>query len=79
MYIKLKIMKKLIKKVTIGSLLILSSVTLFSFNNFNKKTTNQQEQPTACKHGQCQATAVSTGNRCLHCVSNAGDSYCWQH
>ncbi len=72
-------MKKLIKKVTIGSLLILSSVTLFSFNNFNKNATNQQEQPSACKHGQCQATAASTGNRCLHCVSNAGDSYCWQH
>ena len=32
-----------------------------------------------CKYGQCYATAKSTGNRCKHCVSNEGDSYCWQH
>jgi len=32
-----------------------------------------------CKYGQCYATAKSTGNRCLHCVSKSGDSYCWQH
>lgn len=33
----------------------------------------------ACKYGQCNATAKSTGNRCLHCVSKSGDLYCWQH
>ncbi len=32
-----------------------------------------------CNYGQCYATAKSTGNRCLHCVSKSGDSYCWQH
>lgn len=32
-----------------------------------------------CHHGQCQATAKTTGKRCKHCVSNAGDRYCWQH
>jgi hypothetical protein len=32
-----------------------------------------------CTFGQCNAIAASTGNRCLHCVSNSGDSYCWQH
>ena len=72
-------MKKLIKKVTIGSLLVLSSVMLFSFNKSNKNAYIKQEQPTDCNYGQCRATAASTGNRCLHCVSNAGDSYCWQH
>ena len=38
-----------------------------------------QIENAACKHGQCYATAASTGNRCLHCVSNAGDTYCYQH
>lgn len=33
----------------------------------------------ACKYAQCLGTAKSTGNRCKHCVSNNGDSYCWQH
>lgn len=33
---------------------------------------------TACKHGQCQATAKSTENRCKHCVSKTGDKYCYQ-
>lgn len=33
----------------------------------------------ACKYGQCNATAKSTGKRCLHCVSNSGDRNCWQH
>ena len=32
-----------------------------------------------CQHGQCQATAKSTGKRCKHCVSNSGDRYCYQH
>ena len=32
-----------------------------------------------CHYGQCHATAKSTGERCKHCVSNEGDSYCWQH
>jgi len=32
-----------------------------------------------CHYGQCNAIAKSTGQRCLHCVSNPGDLYCWQH
>ncbi len=32
-----------------------------------------------CKFDQCHATAKSTGERCKHCVSNDGDTYCWQH
>ncbi len=72
-------MKTLMKKVTIVSLLILSSVILFSFNKSNENTNFKQDQPTECRYGQCRATAASTGNRCLHCVSNEGDSYCWQH
>jgi hypothetical protein len=32
-----------------------------------------------CKYGQCQAIAKSTGQQCKHCVSNAGDAYCYQH
>lgn len=33
----------------------------------------------ACQYGQCNAIAKSTGARCKHCVSKAGDLYCWQH
>ena len=74
-------MKKLIKKVLIGSFLICTSVMMYSFST-TKEISNSnlhQEQPTDCRYGQCGATAASTGNRCLHCVSNAGDSYCYQH
>jgi len=38
-----------------------------------------QTQNVICDYGQCQATAKSTGNQCLRCVSNSGDTYCWQH
>jgi hypothetical protein len=42
---------------------------------FSKKNTETVE----CKWSQCEATAKSTGKRCLHCVSEKGDKYCWQH
>jgi len=74
-------MKKLIKKVLIGSFLICTSVMMSSFST-TKEISNSnlhQEEPIDCRYGQCGATAASTGNRCLHCVSNAGDSYCYQH
>lgn len=32
-----------------------------------------------CHYGQCHAKTKSTGNRCKHCVSKPGDTYCWQH
>lgn len=72
-------MRKLIKKVLIGSFLICTSVMMLSFNNSNEIVHKNQDHPTDCRYGQCYATAASTGNRCLHCVSNAGDSYCYQH
>jgi hypothetical protein len=35
--------------------------------------------PTECTYGQCKGIAKSTGVRCKHCVSNSGDSFCYQH
>jgi len=32
-----------------------------------------------CVIAQCTANAETTGQRCKHCVSNRGDSFCWQH
>jgi hypothetical protein len=72
-------MKSIFQKVMIASFLVVSYVILSSFNNTKEKDHKHPEQSTACKYGQCMATAASTGNRCLHCVSNSGDSYCWQH
>lgn len=40
---------------------------------------NQTNDNLECRYGQCNATAKSTGRRCLHCVSNPGDLYCYQH
>lgn len=51
----------------------------------NAKSVNTEFQHTdsvnryECRYGQCYATAKSTGRRCLHCVSNPGDLYCYQH
>lgn len=54
----------------------------FSPNHFEKPSkdiiTNVKDTK-GCKYGQCQATAKSTGNRCKHCVSNSGDTTCYQH
>ena len=67
--------------------LILSIITLVTLTSFiavdkvqsnNGKTINDIST-VECKHGQCTATAASTGKTCKHCVSNEGDSYCWQH
>ena len=65
-------------------LLLFLTFGLFGFSpNINKypakyviETNNSN---VACRYGQCQATAKSTGEQCKHCVSNSGDSYCWQH
>jgi hypothetical protein len=54
----------------------------FGFTTVDEVTfTTKQVQEVAldCHYGQCYATAKSTGNRCKHCVSNEGDSYCYQH
>lgn len=72
-------MKKLI--------LLILTLGLFSFSTLSlekteTKTSVKKTERTVnsdCKYGQCEATAKSTGKRCLHCVSEKGDSYCWQH
>jgi len=64
---------------------ILGIVSLLSFTNTSSEFTSNEFQQTNdyelldCKYSQCKATAKSTGLRCKHCVSNAGDSNCWQH
>lgn len=63
-------------------LLIIGVIGFLSFRTFNNndvKTSAINYSTVNCKIGQCQATAKSTDNRCKHCVSNSGDSYCWQH
>jgi hypothetical protein len=54
----------------------------FSFSSIENNTVVSNEaniENYECKYGQCHATAKSTGKRCKHCVSNKGDSNCWQH
>ncbi|WP_366185355.1 hypothetical protein [Flavobacterium ovatum] len=65
---------------------ILLSLLAFGFLSFSsadctieKSTPKNITEVTACNYGQCRATAKSTGNQCKHCVSNSGDSFCWQH
>lgn len=80
-------MKKEIKKLFVGALILVASLSLTSFSSNENPSTpksnkgNEKEvaAPTDCHHGQCNAIAKSTGKRCLHCVSNAGDLYCYQH
>jgi hypothetical protein len=73
-------MKKHLLKLGIALTL---AVVGISTTSFGEKQFNQIASPTEevldCHYGQCKATAKSTGNRCRHCVSNEGDSYCWQH
>lgn len=73
------IMKKLV--------LLILTLGLFSFfpmstENLKTKTSVKKIEKVAnsdCKYGQCEATAKSTKKRCKHCVSEQGDTYCWQH
>ena len=71
------------KKICTLSLLAAVVISGFAFTTINQDpaavSTTQQVETVTCKHGQCHATAKSTGKRCKHCVSNAGDRYCWQH
>lgn len=69
------------KKLLLLSFLTLSLLT-FSPNSLAKaltKTSIKKIVSVECQYGQCQATAKSTGKQCKHCVSNSGDSYCFQH
>lgn len=73
-------MKNLILKISVVAVLVICSFTYL--NASSKVITASQvsiNQKVECKYGQCQATAKSTGKRCRHCVSNAGDVNCWQH
>ncbi|MDC0302281.1 hypothetical protein OAL39_01100 [bacterium] len=74
-------MKKLIFSTIAFGFLAISTMSLTSAVNEKQQSNSNSDQieNAACKHGQCYATAASTGNRCLHCVSNAGDTYCYQH
>jgi hypothetical protein len=70
------------KKYFLTFLLFLAVGISFSFSSLENNivsfdTVNIESYE--CKYGQCHATAKSTGKRCKHCVSNKGDSNCWQH
>lgn len=72
-------MKKIISLITL-IIVIAFSYTISNSNSIGfHSETNTLIEELACKHGQCHATAISTGNRCKHCVSNEGDKFCWQH
>ena len=68
------------KKLLFSSVLVFS---ILSFSPINEKAKHKNNttvtENVACKYGQCEATAQSTGEQCKHCVSNKGDKYCWQH
>lgn len=63
-------------------ILVLGILSLFSFTNIDTVQREKLELryiSVDCKYSQCQSTAKSTGNQCKHCVSNSGDTYCYQH
>jgi len=64
------------KKIILSFIL---ATSLLSFTPNEKPTPSKAEISQTCKHGQCQATAKSTGKQCKHCVSNTGDKFCYQH
>jgi len=68
------------KKIIVGLFLATAFLSFKPIEKIVANSTNvRTEISQNCKNGQCQATAKSTGNRCKHCVSNAGDKYCYQH
>lgn len=66
------------KKLTLISLLAIGLLS-FNFSDTTTVTTSKENTSLDCKYGQCKAIAKSTKKRCKHCVSNSGDSYCYQH
>ncbi len=76
-------MKKRFRILTTIAMITVFSAGVYSFANSNdhhpQRTTVEETVSMTCKYDQCRATAKSTGQRCRHCVSNYGDSYCWQH
>lgn len=62
--------------------LSLGILSLFSFTSINISILDKQQvnfSTVECTYNQCKAIAKSTEKQCKHCVSNKGDSYCWQH
>jgi hypothetical protein len=60
----------------------LGILSLLSFTGIdNKKLEVQQTtfNSVECKYSQCKAIDKSTEKQCKHCVSNDGDSFCYQH
>ena len=80
-------MGKLILKIGLSVALSMILFTGLSLDILDANTvqklqtsnTSNFETVVNCRFGQCKAIAKSTGNRCKHCVSNSGDSYCYQH
>ncbi len=73
----IKTMKQNILKIA-GAFILISVISIVNPSSSKASYSTNTEMST-CKNGQCRATAKSTGNRCKHCVSNYGDSYCFQH
>jgi hypothetical protein len=68
------------KHILIAFLISFSFLSFTTFENLDSgKTISAEIIKQDCKNGQCQATAKSTGKQCKHCVSNAGDKFCYQH
>jgi hypothetical protein len=72
-------MKKHLLKLGIALTLMIVGISTTSFEKPASQSTSQNQEMLKCHYGQCKATAKSTGKQCRHCVSNEGDSYCWQH
>jgi hypothetical protein len=58
---------------------ILSLLSFTSLDNKQLKIEQTTFSSIECKYSQCQAIAKSTEKQCKHCVSNDGDSYCYQY
>ncbi|TNF48868.1 MAG: hypothetical protein EP305_04300 [Bacteroidetes bacterium] len=64
---------------SLSAVLLIGTIGLTTYANTSTRSGKDNTELSTCKYGQCKGTAKSTGNRCKHCVSNAGDSYCSQH
>jgi hypothetical protein len=75
-------MKKLFYSLIFIGVLASASLSFSSFcfqSSVSSEPIEVLYDAKACKFGQCNGIAKSTGVRCLHCVSNQGDLYCYQH
>lgn len=72
-------MKKHLKQIVIGAFLTVGLGLTFSFVTLNINEGNREmEDDSACKYGQCYATASSTGQRCRRCTAEFRN-YCSSH